>query len=243
MPLGHREFVLVEYTARIKETGELVETTDPEEAKRSGKYEEDREYGPVLVVIGEGRMVRGFEEELTNMNEGEEKTFTVPPEKAFGLRDPNKIRVIPLREFKRSNVEVAPGKVVSIGGVPAVIRDISGGRVTVDFNHPLAGKSIEYRTKIVKRLLDDEEKIKYLLKRRFRPKNLEGFALKLDKESGVVEVTIPREEQGSPDIQLAKRALARDVFKYFEWAKKIVYVEILEKEQEPSNSRGAASGA
>ena len=241
--MGFKEgdFLLVEYTARVKETNEIVETTDASKAKEAGIYDESKEYGPTLIILGEGRVVKGFEEKLKELDVEKEVTFELPPEKAYGKRDPTKLRRLPLREFRRANIEPAPGKIVEINGVLAVVRDVSGGRVTVDFNHPLAGKTIVYDVKVVKHVVDDDEKVKLLLKRRFRPKDLDSYKLLLDKEKGLIEVEIPVNEMTSPNIQVAKKAFAREVFKYLNWVSKVVFKEVLVSEEKTSAKKKETS--
>ncbi len=222
------DFILIEYTATAKETGEVIDTTSADVAKQHNIFSEDRVYEPLLVIIGEGRIVKGLEEALQEMNEGEEKVIEVPPEKAYGVRDPTKLRRIPLREFRKADIQPVPGKVVEINGMPAVIRDVSGGRVLVDFNHPLAGKTIVYNVKVVKHVKDDEEKIKLLLKRRIKPKDVDTFKIEINKEAGIVKIKVPENEMLNPDIQLAKKALARELFNYIEWVTTVVFEEVLE---------------
>ena len=99
MPLSKNDFVIVDYTVRVKETGEVIDTTSGEEARKAKIYDPNRVYEPSLVIIGEGRFVKGFEEELMNSDVGTEKEIEVPPEKAYGPRDPNKVKVFSLREL------------------------------------------------------------------------------------------------------------------------------------------------
>jgi len=231
LPFGDGDFLLVHYTARVKETGELVETTIEEDAKQFGVYSAEKSYEPLLVIIGEGKVVKGLEEKLRELNEGEEAVFEVPPEKAYGVRDPSRVKRLPLRDFIKSNVEPAPGKVVEINGLPALIREVGGGRVLVDFNHPLAGKVIEYKVKVVKKVTDDYEKLRLLLKRRFRTKLADSYEIAVDGEKSTLTVKVPEKDMLLQDIQLAKRAFARDVFSYFPGISKVAFIEEIEKQQ------------
>ncbi|MGC8564087.1 MAG: FKBP-type peptidyl-prolyl cis-trans isomerase [Fervidicoccaceae archaeon] len=245
MPFNEKDFVLVEYTATVKETGSVVDTTSSEIAKANNIFDEEKLYEPILIVIGEGRVVKGLEETIKEMNEGEEKEVEIPPEKAYGVRDPSKLRRIPLREFRKGEVEPIPGRIVEINGVPAVIRDVSGGRVLVDFNHPLAGKVLVYKVKVVKQLKTDEEKIRALLKRRFRAKEPEKYGIRISKEEGLVEIKVPEQEMLGQDIQLAKRALAREIFEYIEGIGRVLYVEevVKQKEEKMKTETAKAEGA
>jgi peptidylprolyl isomerase len=226
-----KDFLLIDYTAKVKETGDVVETTIADIAKEYNIFDKEKKYEPMLVILGEGRVVKGLEEALKQMSVGEEKTIEVPPEKAYGTRDPSKLRRMPMREFRRAGIEPFPGKVVEINGVPAVVRDVSGGRVLVDFNHPLAGKTIVYDVKVVAHLSTDEDKVKALLKRRMKPKNIDAYGIEFNREEGTITIRIPVDEMLNPDIQLAKKALARELFNYIDWCSKVIYTEIIESSE------------
>lgn len=231
MPFNNGDFLLIHYTAKVKETGEIIDTTIEEDAKEHKVYSSEKVYEPLLVIIGEGKTIKGLEEKLRELNEGEEVVFDVQPEKAYGTRDPSKIKRIPLKEFVKANIDPIPGKVVEINGLPAVIREVGGGRVLVDFNHPLAGKVIEYKVKVVRQLTDDNEKLRSLLKRRFKTKLLDSYELILSDDKTSLTVKIPEKDMLLQDIQLAKRTFAREVFNYFPNIVKVLFIEELEKPQ------------
>jgi len=122
MPLKERDFVLVEYTVRVKDTGEVIETTSEDVARSSGVYREGEVYGPKLLIVGEGRYVKGFEEAVTSSEVGDEKTTEVEPSKAYGERDPGKVKILSLRELAKLNITPEPGKAIEIGGAIGVVR-------------------------------------------------------------------------------------------------------------------------
>lgn len=108
---------------------------------------------PVEFVLGDGNLLPGFEEFLIGLTAGDHKTFTVPAEKAFGQTNPQNIQ-----EMKRSSFAVdmplSPGLVVSFADaakaeLPGVIKAIEGDYVVVDFNHPLAGKALDFEVQIL----------------------------------------------------------------------------------------------
>lgn len=231
MPFKEGDFILIEYTARLKDSDVVIDTTSEKIAKEHGIYDEESTYEPMLIIIGERRVVAGLEEALKNFEVGEEKNVEVPPEKAYGKRDTSKIKRVSRREFIKANIEPIPGKIVEINGKQAIIRDVSGGRVTVDFNHPLAGKTIVYDVKVIAKLESDEEKIKALIKRSLKPKDESTYPFKIDKEKGIVEIRIPESEMLNPNIQIAKRILARDILKYIDGVNKVVFIEEIEKKE------------
>ncbi|RLG72437.1 MAG: peptidylprolyl isomerase [Thermoprotei archaeon] len=223
MPFEKNDFILIDYTATIKETGELIDTTIADVAKKHKKYSEGKVYEPLLVILGEHRVVEGLEEELAKMNIGEEKTIEVPPEKAYGRRDPNKVKLMPLRNFTRRGIYPKVGEVVEINGVPATIRNITGGRVIVDFNHPLAGKTIVYQVKVLKKIEDPLEKVKYLLHRRLRNIPPEKFTVKVVE--GSLRVDMPKEAYLIDNIQYVKQTVAKEIEKYVPIAPTVEFVE------------------
>ncbi len=156
-------FVYVELTGKVKSTGEVFETTKEEVAKASGIYREGVKYKPRLVIVGEGMLLKRLEEELEKMEVGEKRLVELKPEEAFGERREDLVKLLPLSEFRERNVKPKPGDVVYFNGVPARVLSVSGGRVSVDFNHPLAGKEVVYEIEIEGVVEDDKEKVKALV--------------------------------------------------------------------------------
>ncbi len=133
------------------EAGNLIEKRD--------------ENNPYLVLVGIGEVIPGLEEVLKTMKEGEEKEVKIPPEKGFGKRDPEKIVIIPEREFKKRGITPYPGLVIEADGKRGRVIAVSGGRVQVDFNHELAGKTLVYKVKVVKEVKELEDVVRLLFKK------------------------------------------------------------------------------
>ncbi|WP_338601329.1 peptidylprolyl isomerase [Sulfolobus tengchongensis] len=211
----NNDFIYIEYTARVKDTGEIVDTTNEEEAKKANIYDETRSYGPRLVILGENRLIKGLEEALYNFNLNEEKTIEIPPEKAYGERDNNKIRIVPLGELRRQGITATPNKVLRLAdGNLAVIRSVSGGRVVLDLNHPLAGRTLVYTVKVVKVLENARDKIFALIERRFSSKYSNSFNVELDDSKKNVRITVPKELYLLEDLQIGIYSLAYEIINY-----------------------------
>ncbi|MDT7887445.1 MAG: FKBP-type peptidyl-prolyl cis-trans isomerase [Desulfurococcales archaeon] len=225
MPLKERDFVLVEYTVRVKDTGEVIETTSEEVAKNSGIYREGEVYGPKLMIVGEGRYVKGFEEAVASSEVGEERTIEVEPGKAYGDRDPNRVKILSLRELAKLNIVPEPGKAIEIGGSVGIVKSISGGRVVVDFNHPLSGKTLVFTYKVIRKLEDPVEKIKHLMLRRSRRLSAEKLVVRISQDMFRVEIETPEEVILAEDLQLFKKAVSDDIFKYFPEIKHVVFID------------------
>ena len=158
------DFVEVEYVGRIKLTGEIFDLTSEELAKKEGIHNPKHMYGPALVVIGSNMVIRGVMEELEKMKVGEEREFDVLPPEGFGMRNPKLIKIIPFSKFIENKINPIPGEYFEIDGMQAKVQSVSGGRVRVDFNNPLAGKILTYRTKITRKIGGNKNKIEKLLK-------------------------------------------------------------------------------
>ena len=182
--------VLVDYTAKVKDTSELFETTREADAKSSSIYDANIKYQPRLIAVGESWVLKGLDDALLNANVGDKVTIEVPPEKGFGTRDPSKVRMIPLRELGDDAEKVSVGDAIEIDDRTGIIRFIGSGRVQVDFNHRFAGKTITYDLNVIKSLDTDQDKIMGLLKRRFP---LDESKLKFEIKGTQVDVTILEE--------------------------------------------------
>lgn len=158
------DFIEVEFTGTVKATGDVFDTTSEEEAKKLGVHKEGQKYGPVLVVVGARMVPPGVEDRLKEMKVGDQKEFDLDAEKAFGPRSPKLVKIVSLSKFRQKNINPSPGVFVDIDGMQAKVRSVSGGRVVVDFNHPLAGKELHYRLKVVREIKGPLERAKALIK-------------------------------------------------------------------------------
>src|SRR6056297_514428 len=95
-----------------------------------------------------------IDEFLIGKEVGKNYTIELTPEKAFGKRDPKQLQMIPLKVFYQHQINPVPGASFNFDGKIAKVLTVSGGRVMVDFNNPLAGKDVVYDIE-VKRKVDD----------------------------------------------------------------------------------------
>ena len=109
---------------------------------------------PATFTVGDTSLLPGFERTLFGLKEGDERSFQVLPEQAFGTPNEQNVQVMPRSQFDGS-MELDYGVLVIFkdaagGEMPGVIKEFNDQQVTVDFNHPLAGKTITFDVKIVK---------------------------------------------------------------------------------------------
>ena len=153
MPLENGSLILVDYTAKIKDTNEVFDTTQEEEAKKTNFYDPTHKYEPRLVSIGEGWVLKGLDGALSNANVSDKLNVEVPPEKGFGKRDDSKIRMIPQRKLGDKAHEVGVGDEIELDSRRAIVRYVGSGRIQVDFNHRFAGKTLLYDFNVLKNKL------------------------------------------------------------------------------------------
>ena len=114
--------------------------------------ESSADTGPFELEVGGGAMPPGFENALINMIEGEEKTVVLQPDEAFGHKDKKLLHKVDRSVFGK-NITPKTGMVLGMTvdkdgqkqKIPALITAVNGEEVTIDFNHPLAGKAITYK--------------------------------------------------------------------------------------------------
>lgn len=174
------DFIEIEFTG--KSNGEIFDTTNPDEAKKIGI---DANVKPLIISVGHQMLLKGFDNFLEGKGIDQKYNLHLRPELAFGPRNPSLIKLIPMRVFMEKNLNPYPGMALQLDNYITRVLSVSGGRVTVDFNNPLAGKEIDYEFKIKRKITEDKEKINalldYFLKQRFE------FEIKEDeKEKKVI---------------------------------------------------------
>ncbi|MFH1229684.1 MAG: FKBP-type peptidyl-prolyl cis-trans isomerase [Candidatus Aenigmatarchaeota archaeon] len=196
------DFVIVNFSGKIKETN----------------FEFDKGENLPLVV-GVNYTLKGVDKALATMNVGEKKTVEILPEDGFGKRDEKLLRLVPMSEFKKHNTEPFPGMVLDADNMRGKVISVSGGRVKVDFNHPLSGKTLIYDLEVKEKLEGTENKVKGLL-RMYTGSDDKIKVIPKDKE---IEIELP------PLVNsLYKKKIADDVMRFIGF-EKVKFVEVFEK--------------
>jgi FKBP-type peptidyl-prolyl cis-trans isomerase SlyD len=181
------DLISISFTGRDIVTGKVFDTTYQEVAQKEGLPTQDRKWGPVTMVVGQNEILAGLDEKLLQMSVGEKQKVVLEPAHAFGERNPQLVKVIPLNEFTKNKVPPVPGTIVNANDMVGKVQSVSGGRVRVDFNPDLAGRTVEYDVEITKQFTGANEQLDALVKKAFP--NWEKPIVK--NEKGVVEVVAP----------------------------------------------------
>ena len=131
--------VIVEYTGTL-EDGTVFDTTEKHSA-------------PFQFTVVEGQVIKGFDDAVIGMEQGEEKEITLPPEQAYGSYNPELVKDMPRNSFPEDQ-EITPGMMFVMNmedgrQVPFRISKVTDDMITIDLNPPLAGKTLRFKIKIV----------------------------------------------------------------------------------------------
>ncbi len=219
------DFIRIDYVGRISESGEIFDLTKESIAKENNIYNSNFKYGPVPVILGAHHVVKGLENKLLEMKVGQKKKIRINPEDALGERKSELIRLIPLSEFKKRDIDPFPGMPIVEGGMRGRVLSVSGGRVRADFNHPLAGKTLEYEIEVKGKIVNAKEKIMAVLELFLKFEKNE-INVRSDKE--ILEIKIDEKKDIPKTI---KKIIADNIIKWIKNIKKVRFIEEFKSEK------------
>lgn len=239
MTFSKGSLILVDYTAKVKDTEEIFDTTIEEEAKKHSIYEPNVKYQPKLVSIDEVSypVLKGLDEALAKTSTGDKLTVEVTPDKGFGERDSGKVRMIPIRKLGEDAEKVSVGDTIEIDNKRGIVRFIGSGRVQIDYNHKYAGKTILYDVNVVKALDSPKEKIEGILQNRLP---MENTKINFELKDNQVDIDIPEDILRADGLQIMKHFIQLDIFKFVPTLEKVCFVEThtnKQKQTKPSSEK------
>jgi peptidylprolyl isomerase len=216
--------ILVDYTAKVKDSDDIFDTTIEADAKKHSIHEENVKYQPKLVSIGEVSypVLKGLDEALAKTSVGEKLTVEVTPGKGFGERDSKKIRMIPVRKLGEDAEKVSVGDTIEVDNKRGIIRFIGSGRVQIDYNHKYAGKTILFDVNVLKSLDSPKDKVDGILKNRFP---VEDSKITFGLEDKQANITVPEEILRADGLQIMKHFIQLDIFKFVPTLEKVNFIE------------------
>jgi peptidylprolyl isomerase len=236
MPLEQGTLILADITGKVKDTGQIIDTTRKSDAEKAGNADPTRTYEPRLIAVGEGWVLKGLDEALAKSEPGQTLDVELTPDKAFGPRDPERVSRIPIRKFGDKADELSVGAEIEVDNRVGIVRAIESGRVFVDFNHKYAGKTLTYNVDVKEKLDSKDAKVEALIRRRLPiEKEKVKFQFEGEKE---VQITIPSDYFLVEGLQIIKRGISQDLFKFLKPLDKVDFVEEYEN---PAEKKGAAA--
>ena len=134
--IGQNTEVTLHFALRL-ENGDTVDST----------FDKD----PATFKVGDGNLLPGFEAAIFGFKAGDKRTLEILPENAFGQPNPQNVQIIARSQFK--DMELSEGLLVIFNDaanteLPGVVKAFDDDQVTIDFNHPLAGKTLTFDVEI-----------------------------------------------------------------------------------------------
>jgi FKBP-type peptidyl-prolyl cis-trans isomerase SlyD len=200
MTIQKGDFIRVSYTG--KNDDRVFDTTDEEVAKANDFYNEKGKYGGDVIIVGSGHTVAGLDEDLVGKEVGYSGSVTIPPEKAFGIRNPELIETIPITKFEQ---KPQVGMPVQVDGRQGVVIRAIGRMVQVDFNRFLAGQTVTYDYEIKEKIEDNEGKVKGILGLYI------GKEFSVEIKDGIATVEIEPDLTFNQRWLMSKRQIAKEL--------------------------------
>jgi FKBP-type peptidyl-prolyl cis-trans isomerase 2 len=154
--IQHHDFIEINYTGKLTD-GTVFDTTVEAVAKASDIGNEKSKFTPMVVCVGERQVLPGLDDSLEDKEVNQKYEVNVSPENAFGKRDVKKMKIVPIGIFKEHNVQPRPGLQIDVDGEMGIVSRVAGGRIIVNFNHPLAGREVVYEVEIKRKVEDKAE--------------------------------------------------------------------------------------
>ena len=154
------DFIEIDYIGKFS-NGNVFDTNIKETGEKNQIHK--KEYQPLIVCVGENQVIKGLDKNLEGSELEKDYTFEISAEEAYGKKEPKLIRVVSKNLFTKQKMNPVPGMQINAEGSMGIVRSVSGGRVFVDFNHPLAGKDLVFDVRIAKLLKDPKEKAQSLM--------------------------------------------------------------------------------
>ena len=115
-------------------------------------FDSSRNKDPMTFLVGHKKMILGFEQELMGASKGDTRTFTLPPERAYGERDEGAVQQVNREQFPE-DMDIKTGMMMAAqtdqGPIPFTISEINGNEITIDFNHQMAGKTLTFEVEVM----------------------------------------------------------------------------------------------
>ncbi len=202
MSLEKKDFIEIEFTGRVKD-GDVFDSNVKEEVEKLHQgHSHPIEAKPVIFCLGEGMFLKAVDDFLIGKELGK-YTIELAPEKAFGTRLPQLVQMVPMKLFKSQGLNPFPGAMFNFDGRMAKVLSVSGGRIMVDFNNPLAGKNVAYEINVIRKIENLNEKVKSFIDFIFRRE----LNFSIQGDSIIIEV----EKEMSKFVEMFKEKF-KDIF-------------------------------
>lgn len=204
MHIQEHDFIELEYTGRIKDSGIVFDTTQKEIAEKADLSNPKLGYKPVVLCVGQEHILKALDKALVGKEIGKEYTLELNPDNAFGRKKMELLQLIATNKFKKHGIAPYPGLQVTIDNSIGVIKTVTGGRTLVDFNHPCAGKDVVYTFKALRVVTDTQTKVQATAVMLLGEQLVSDVAVKENKAEITTLVKMPDEIQSKMTENIKK---------------------------------------
>lgn len=156
--INKNDFIEIKYTGYAN--GSIFDSNIEEDIK---KINPNAKPNKTIIAVGHEMVIKGFDKAFEGKEIGKEYEISLKPKEAFGERNRDLIKTIPLKAFTEQKFSPRPGMVLTLDNMLVKIITVSGARVVTDFNNSLAGKEIKYKFTISRKVTEEKEKAEALL--------------------------------------------------------------------------------
>lgn len=226
------DLIHLDYDLWIVDDNILFDTTHKELADKHEITDENIIYQPKALIVDEGKALSGLYKSLLEAEVGKEYEIEVPPEEGLGQRDPKLVEWHMMPEIKRQKLEPVVGKDITIKDKSGrektgIVTMVSPRRVRVDYNSPLAGKTLKYKYKVVDKAKSPDDKVSTVLEMDFGRKD--EFEIKIKEDE--VELKLPDVCKYDQLWLIAKYKVVNDLREYGGFMKIRFIEEYVKKEE------------
>ena len=235
MTIKQGDFVKINYIGSVD--GDIFDTTYEEVAKEDGSYIEEKTYKPITICVGGNHVIPGLDEDLIEKETGQEYEVTIAPEKAYGERDDTLVKSVNVKDFKE---KPTVGMRVTAEGRQGFVTNVIGSRAVVDFNHMLAGKTLQYKYTIEEVVEEPVEKVEAILDL------FTGREFETTLEDGKLTIILPPGITYDQKWMMGKGMCVHQIFEYVDGIEEVELKETFKKpktESEPEPVKEAPEPA
>ena len=196
------QIVWIDYEVKIDD--EVLETTNAERAEELGL---EARSGPMPLIVGSDGVLPGLMEAIKGAEPDVEIEVEIPPEKAYGERDPKLIEIYPIPKLRRMGVDMEEEGVVKMKDREGRIIRRSGSRAWIDFNHPHAGESLHYKFTVVRVADEVADQVTGIIDIYYQMSDQFGVEIGDDR----ISLTVPATAKYDPHWQFAKFSIQREL--------------------------------
>jgi len=218
MTIKEGDFIKLSYTG--ESDGMVFDTTYEEVAKEDGSFSEEKTYEPMVIRVGGNHLIAGLDEDLTGKETGTEYTVEISPDKAYGERKDELVRSASTKDFGE---KPTVGMRVRADDRQGVVVNVVGKRVVIDFNHMLAGKTLQYKYTIESVIEEPKEKAASLFKL------FCGKEMEMELTDGVLTVVLPPGITYDKMYMYGKGMAVHQIFEYVEGVEEVILNESFKK--------------